>query len=339
MAKSVEFDTFLSWVKEHFDDIKVSGKRIKINSLFCDHLGGDEKHHLWCRPYTGYYHCYKSGKKGSLYELVMHVEKCAYSQAVDILGGDQSLRYLEAKIEAFFATEQSNQEVEKPKLSLPPLTYSIKDLKEPYKSKVENYLFSRKIPTHGLYYCTQDKDFYGRIVIPYYNPEGELIYFNARSLNPKVKLRYRGPIAGIGFKKEEVVWMSFFPKKGAKIYLTEGEFDAITLNLCGFHGCATGGKDVQPKQIEMIRNYEICLAFDADPSGKEAFRQLGWTLYQSGVKKVTFVRPPAPYKDWNEMLSGNTDKNKMALDEKIIQAYIIKNEKPFNEFTSSLLNN
>jgi hypothetical protein len=88
----------------------------------------------------------------------------------------------------------------------------------------------------------------------------------------------------------------------------------------------------------MIRDYEVCLAFDTDPSGREAFRTLGWTLYESGVKKVTFVRPPAPYKDWNEMLAGNPEKNKPALDEKIIRAYINKHEKPFNEFTSSLLN-
>jgi DNA primase len=338
MAKSIEFDIFLAWAKEHFDDIKVTDQRIKVNSVFCEHLGGDTKHHLWCRPYTGHYHCYKSGKRGTLYDLVMHIEKCAYSQAIDILGGDQSLRYLEAKVESFLAGDQVSTQPAKPKLHLPPLTFPIQDLEQPYRSKVESYLKSRKIPIHGLHYCTNDQDFYGRIVIPYYDSDGELIYFNARALNPKVKLRYRGPKAGTGFRKEEVVWMSFFPKKGSKIYLTEGEFDAMTLNLLGFHGCATGGKDVSLKQIEMIRQYEICLAFDTDPSGREAFIDLGWTLYECGVKKVTFIRPPNPYKDWNEMLAGNKDKGKPALDERIIQAYIAKNEKPFNEFTASLLN-
>lgn len=336
-GKAVDFDIFLTWVEEHFDVVKVKGKRVRINSIFCEHLGGDEKQHLWCRPYTGHYHCYKSGKKGTLYELVMAVEKCAYDQAVDILGGDQTLRYLEAKLEAFLNGEGANTQPVKPRLELPPYTFPIKDLLPQYKEPVEKYLQSRKIPIHGLYYCIQG-DFYGRIVIPYYNSDGELIYFNARALKKEVKLRYRGPEAGTGFKKEEVVWMSFFPKKGAKIYLTEGEFDAMTLNLMGFHGCATGGKDVGQLQINMIRDYEVCLAFDTDPSGREAFRQLGWNLYQSGVKRVSFIRPPEPYKDWNEMYAGNPDKGKPALDEKIIRAYIFKNEKPFNEFTSSLLN-
>jgi DNA primase len=339
MRKPIDFDTFLTWAQQHFTDIKVSEEKIRLNSIYCNHLGGDEKHHLWCRPYTGHFHCYKSGKRGTLYDLVMDVEKCSYSQAVDTLGGKQTLRYLEAKLEEFLASEAANEKVEeKPVLTLPENSISVTKLLPPYQAKVANYLKGRKIPLEGLYYCING-EFYGRIIIPYYNSDGELVYFNARDIiHPKPYLRYRGPDSGLGFKKSEVVWMSFFPRKGAKIYLTEGEFDAMTLNLCGLHGCATGGKDVTSRQIAMIRDYEVCIAFDRDPSGKDAFRKLGWELYMNGVKKVTFVRPPEPYKDWNEMLAGNEKEGKPALSEKVIRAYISQNEKPFNEFTSSLLN-
>ncbi len=339
MRKPIDFDTFLNWAQQHFTDIKVGEEKIRLNSIYCEHLGGDEKHHLWCRPHTGHFHCYKSGKKGTLYDLVIDVEKCGYHEAVDILGGKQTLRYLEAKLEAFLASEEANEQVkEKPVLTLPNNSVSVVKLLPPYQAKVINYLKSRKIPPEGLHYCIAG-EFEGRIIIPYHNSDGELVYFNARDITrPKPFLRYRGPEAGTGFKKDEVVWMSFFPKKGAKIYLTEGEFDAMTLDLCGLHGCATGGKDVTVKQINLIRDYDICIAFDRDPSGKEAFRQLGWTLYENGVRKVTFVRPPEPYKDWNEMLAGNEKEGKPALSEKVIRAYIIQNEKPFNEFTSSLLN-
>lgn len=334
-SKAVDFYTFLEWAKQHFKDIKVKNEKVRLNSIYCHHLGGDDKHHMWCRPYTGYFHCYKSGKKGSLFELVMEIERCSYTEAVEVLGGKQNLRYLEAKLEEFFASENSVVEEVKPKLSLPLGSISIKNLLEPHKTKISNYLSGRKIPPDGLYYCVKG-DFYGRIIIPYYNSDGELIYFNGRDISEKPFLRYKGPEIGTGFKKEEVVWMSFFPRKGAKIYLTEGEFDAMTLNLCGLHGCATGGKDVSLRQILMIMDYEICLAFDRDPSGKDAFRKLGWTLHENGIKKVTFVRPPEPYKDWNEMLAGKP--GKPALDEQIIRGYIQKHEKPFNEFTCSLLN-
>lgn len=338
MYKSIDFDIFLDWVKQHFTDIKVYNEKIRLNSIYCDHLGGDEKHHLWCRPHTGYYHCYKTSKKGTLYELVMDVEKCSYDAAVDILGGEQNLRYLEAKLEAFFASEEADNKtlVEDKKLCLPEGSISVKNLMQPYKNKVLNYINSRKIPSDGLYYCISG-EFGGRIIIPYYNSDAELVYFNARDISrPRPFLRYRGPESGTGFKKEEVVWMSFFPRKGAKIHLTEGEFDAMTLNLCGLHGCATGGKDVSQQQINLIREYEVCMAFDRDKSGKDAIRKLGLSLLENGVKKISFVRPPDPYKDWNEMITGS--EGKPPLSERLIKAYILQNEKPFNELTSSLLN-
>lgn len=326
----IEFEIFHDWAKQNFTDIKVKANKIRLNSIYCD----DQKYHLWCRPHTGHYHCYKSGIKGTLYKLVMDVEGCSYPEAIDILGGKQTLRHLEEKLEIFLRNEKIHEEKQgKIKLILPPHTLSIDKLIDPYKTKVVKYLESRKLSHNGLYYCISG-DYSGRIVIPYYDSDGNLIYFNARSIDSK--LRYRGPEINTGFKKDEVVWMSFFPRKGAKIYLTEGEFDAMTLNLCGLHGCATGGKDVSTKQILMVAHYNICLAFDTDPSGKNAFLDVGWRLKENGVKNVTFVRPPEPYKDWNEMLAGKFDKQ--PLNEKIIYSYIVQNEKPFNEFTSSLLN-
>jgi DNA primase len=335
MRKSVDYDTFLAWVQEKFTDIKVTDEKIRINSIYCDHLGGDEKHHLWCRPHTGYYHCYKSGKKGTLLELVMDIDKCSHDAAVDTLGGQYDLLDLEEKLAEFLSGTPIEKINEKPTLKLPEGSISVNKLLPPFQAKVLAYLQSRKIPTNGLYYCISG-EFSGRIVIPYYNSDGELIYFNARDIvKAKSLLRYRGPESSSGFKKEEAVWMSFFPRKGAKIHLTEGEFDAMTLNECGFHGCATGGKDVSEKQIALIRDYDICIAFDRDKSGKEALGKLGWSLFENGVKRVSFVRPPDPYKDWNEMFTGG--KEKIALSDKIIRAYIIKNEKPFNEFTAALL--
>ncbi len=329
MRRSVDYKSFLTWAKEHFDDIKVLPGKIKLNSIFCEHLGGDVKHHLWCRPKFGSFHCYKSGTRGSLYDLVMEVEQCSYDEAVDHLGGDQELRYLEAKLEAFFAVEQKEEREFYKRLKLPPNTYAIHELLPQYKSRVEGYLASRMIPPEGLYYCIQG-DYGERIVIPYYDRSGDLVYYNARDISGFSKIRYRGPDGETGAKRNEVVWMSFFPKAGSKVYLTEGEFDAMSLNLSGLHGCATAGKEVDPKQIGVLRGYKICLAFDADPAGKDAFRTTGFNMLQEGIKEVSFVRPPEVYGDWNDMLC--------ALGPQLVAAYIRKNEKPFNEFTTSLLN-
>lgn len=334
--KTVDIDNFQEWAQRHFKDIKVKNNKILLNSIYCDHLGGDEKHHLWCRPYTGHFHCYKSGKKDSLYQLVMDVERCSYTEAVDMLGGEQSLRYLEEKLEAFLAGETIPVEEDKAKLQLPKEAISVSKLLSPHKEKVTKYLESRKIPPNGFHYCIDGK-YAGRIIIPYYNSDGELIYFNGRDIrHPKPYLRYRGPEIDTGFKKDEVVWMSFFPRKGKKVYLTEGEFDAMTLDICGLHGCATGGKEVSEKQALMLAGYDVCLAFDADVSGGDAFKKAGWMLKQMGFT-VSFIRPPAPYKDWNEMLTGNKNNDLPAKSEKLIRGYIEREEEAFDLYTASVL--
>jgi hypothetical protein len=53
---SVDFETFVSWADSRFDGIVVTGKEVKLNSIFTD----DHKHHLWCCPDKGVYHCWKS---------------------------------------------------------------------------------------------------------------------------------------------------------------------------------------------------------------------------------------------------------------------------------------
>src|SRR3954467_6721638 len=98
----INFETFLNWAKTHLNNIKVGGGKIKANSLWCD----DSKRHLWCKPSIGYFHCWKSGKKGTLFDLIMEIEKCSYDEAVDILGGDHRLHYYETKVDALFAKQE-----------------------------------------------------------------------------------------------------------------------------------------------------------------------------------------------------------------------------------------
>jgi DNA primase len=268
----------------------------------------------------------KSGEKGSLYSLVMTLEQCSYDQAVEILEGNtQDLRYLETKLEKYLNLDHSQIKKDyvgfKKKLNFPPNTFLISSLGENnhYRIRAEQYLQSRKIPNKGLLICVGG-DYANRIVIPYYDRDGDLIYWNARDLGNS-HLRYRGPESSQypDAKKEEVVWMQFFPKKGTKIYLTEGEFDAMSLNECGLHAAAFGGASFNPKQFEMLTGYQLVLAFDADKAGQQGVTQLSEAMKQNGFVDTMYVRPAKPYKDWNAML--------VALGKDIVKLYIEKQEK------------
>jgi len=129
--------------------------------------------------------------------------------------------------------------------------------------------------------------------------------------------------------QDNALYMTEWPNPGKKIYIMEGEFDAISLQLAGYIGCACGGKHLSDAQIEMIRHYEPVLAFDTDESGLKALIDVGAALLERGFPKVSYVRPPAAYKDWNKFLQCR--------DTETIQMYISKFEKPFTSVTADLL--
>lgn len=330
----VDFDAFLHWAEDKFNgEVLMKGNEIKINSIFTE----DRKFHLWCNPYggkykreDGVYHCWKTGKKGTLMSLVMAVEGCTYQEAEDILAGASSLRVLEEKLHEFFENKEKNVSRPESKIKLPEDTYPIYDLPPLHRREAEDYLISRRLPIDGLYYCTGG-DCRSRIVIPYYDADGKLIYFNSRHLG-KSKLRYLGPPKTIGVGKSDVLFAQKWPVAGSKVHVTEGEFDAITLNLCGFYGVACGGKVLSDKQLDMLRPYKVCLSLDTDQTVVEAAAPGLNGLIDMGRKllsvfiSVTFVRPPKGFKDWNKMLVD-------LKNPEIIAEYINKYEKPLDPLT------
>lgn len=315
----IDFDTFLGWAESRFDSVIVSGKEIKLNSIFVN----DHKHHLWACPDKGVFHCWKSDQKGGLVRLVMDVDGCSYAEAAERIGAQQGDRMvsLEARLQEAFDKVETKP---KGKMVLPPNTYKITSLSKEnaYRIQAENYIKGRKLPLGDLMVCISG-DYRDRIVIPYYSSKGELIYWNSRDLTNKAYLRYRGPkkdeVGGIG--KEDVLWFEEWPRPKTKVYLTEGEFDAMSLNVACLAAAACGGKAVSEKQIEMLKPYQVAIAFDADKSGAGALNKLGEVFEHHADFQVAYVRPPLAYKDWNCML--------IDCGPKVIRAYIEKEEKVF----------
>lgn len=322
MPEPVDYNLFKSWANEHFDNMVERGGKIRLKSIFCDNIGGDKKHHLYCKPSIGYFKCMKSGTKGTLYELVMKIEGCSFDEAVDILGGEHNLRYFESKLEEYLniKPDNNNRTFIKKKLDFPPNTFLINDLSKTnhFRIRAENYLNGRKLPIKGLMICIAG-EYSNRIIIPYYNRKGDLIYWNGRDLGNS-SLRYRGPDSSLypEAKKEEVVWMEYFPALDTKIYLTEGEFDAMTLNECGLHAAAFGGVSFNLKQFEMLKGYQLVLSFDADKAGEKGLMELSEAMKKNGFDKLYYVRPPKKYKDWNAML--------MDLGKDLVRLYIKQKE-------------
>lgn len=324
-------EKFIQWAEQKFNgDVVVRGNEVKINSVFCE----DYKHHLWCNPTGGkknrehgVFRCWKSDNRGSLISLVMYVEQCDFDEAKKILEvGNTSLRDLEQRLEEFLNNTYQREEkveVKENKIKLPPFTYQISNISpsDRHRVQAEVYLLKRHLNVDKLMICT-DGVYRQRVIIPYYNQNGELIYFNGRYIGTNDKVsRYRGPsVEENGVGKEDVVYMPSWPPENTKIHIVEGEFDALSIFKSGLFSVALGGKTISDKQVEMLMNYRWVLCPDNDKAGRAALVKLG-TLLKEKKFSLEYVKPPQNYKDWNEML--------VAVGPKIIKAYIEKNTVPF----------
>jgi DNA primase len=356
---AVDYDTFLEWAKDRFgeENIKVRhtahGDEILTHSFYAHKKGIDDyTHNLWMNPSggksknpeKGSFRCWKTDTMGSLVKLVADYDNIPYEEAEEKLCGMTSLRALELKVHEFFGHKEDTVEVLQPdpepvkQVELPEWSYLIDKMSPSHYMRIRarQYLRDRKIPTEGLYVCING-DYKDRIIIPYYDWYGELVWFNGRLMyDKKGTLKYmKCKSDGLNITQEDVLYMTSWPRAGTKIYLMEGEIDAISMKIAGLVGCAVGGKFLSDTQIEMIRRYEPVLAFDADEgrfekdSGLQALINIGTTLLEKGFPKVGYVRPPKAYKDWNKLL--------VAKNPETVRAYAERFEKPFTPHTPDLL--
>ena len=345
---AVDYDTFLEWANDRFGAFNVKVRNTAHGTEICTHSPWseekisktDRKFKLWMncdggkkKVEEGAYRCWLTDTSGTLVELMSTWDNIPYEDAEEILCGVSSLRNLEQKVHEFFGSYEESVVVptEVPKsseMSLPDCSYLIDNMAANNFMRIEarKYLRERKIPTEGLYLCT-DGDYKNRIIIPYYDRDEKLIWYNARTLSKKdYVLRYIKPPEG---DQDEVLFMTKWPHVGSRIYVMEGEFDAITLDLCGFVGCAVGGKHISDTQLNLIRDYNPVLAFDSDEAGLEALINVGNTFLERGVTDLLYVRPPTTYKDWNKLLQVRNTQT--------VKAYIDRYTKRFTASTGDML--
>ena len=338
---SINHDKFVDWAESRFGDIVIKGDEVRVNSIFCE----DYKHHMWCNTKggkkeraNGVYHCWKTDNKGSLVTLVMTVDKCPYEEAMEILEGyDLTFAGLEKQVEEMVQSKSKIHKIivennpEEDKISLPEMTYRIQDLPDGdyFRTAAEIHLKERKLPLDDFYVCVGGK-YKNRVIIPYYDRNGKLIYFNGRYLGKsKDIVKYMGPDKKTGISKEDVIYMpQKWPEDGSKIYLTEGEFDAYSISIAGLNGVALGGKEIHDTQFYLMRKYQFVISLDNDMAGKGALKKFGDFLESRGVNKIGYIRPPTKYKDWNEMLvkSGTH----------VLGGYLILNEELYDSLIIEL---
>lgn len=167
----------------------------------------------------------------------------------------------------------------------------------------------------------------GRIAIPIYNLNNQLVGFKSRSISDNVLPRYlmsgdRNDNSSYGFKPCKISLEVFNANNinCGEVILCEGELNAIKLCEMGYRAIAISGSNPSQRQLEILAKHysSILMFFDSDKAGMDCARKVYYSLYED----ITILNAP------------EHDGDPCSLGEENHQ--LIKNSKsPFLEFVCS----
>ena len=136
------------------------------------------------------------------------------------------------------------------------------------------YLLQRKLykDESSRFYLCREGRYENRIVVPYMFGD-EMYYFQARTIPgydgfPK----YLNPSSKTGAKCSEILYP--YDDQADSLVVTEGPFDAITLQNCGVNATCTQGSHVSNTQMQELSDFpgKVIVSYDNDDAGKDGLR-------------------------------------------------------------------
>ena len=283
---------------------------------------GNNQYNFRC-PVCGDSHKSKSKARGWIYEnkgqAWAHCFNCNYAQPFDkFLKQFFPNIYSEYRIEKFGKSKKQeptlptfNKPVFKKKSSLG--LKSLAELDENHPAVV--YANSRQIPKDKfklLFHSDKFQAFINtivpdkfptikrdepRLIIPFYSMDGDLIYIQGRSYDPKADIRY------ITIKVLEVDKLYGLERIDVErdVIIVEGPIDSLFLQ----NTLAMAGSSIS--HVKGIPKEKIIFSFDREPRNKEIIKQM--LRYAENGYRVAVLPPMNEGKDINEWVLNGIDPN------------------------------
>ena len=268
------------------------GRELIIPSIF---LKNDYKCHMSINLTTGLWQCFKTKNKGNFYQLYAALEHTTYSKAKS-----------KAMVHAY---------LNEPKKPIIHKTTHITDFTEELEgaSPVDMSFLDRPgsalfkaqsmIRARGLDGCdlllmdNSDSRYNKRLIIPYKNPEGEIIFFQGRSLYDTQKPKY---LNANSCKASNILFP--YEEDASFLIITEGPIDCLTLKKCGLNATCINGSLVSHVQTEMLKTFpgKIIMSLDNDEAGQEGVKKFERMRKKKMMPEFAVCYPPEPFKDWND---------------------------------------
>ena len=288
-----------------------SGRQLIAESPFCNN---DWKRHFSLNLASGLWQCFKTGNTGNFIKLYSLLEGVSYKSAESklLFQGVESGMWSFWDEEEVSAPAPLNTRHILDTSAFIPVDIDSYDSNNELVVRAWKFLMDRKLLNttkfvEAPFYLAAEGKYRGRLIIPFKDEEGDLFFFQARSLSQGVSPKYLNPNSENGLKSSNILYP--FDFEADHLCICEGPTDAISLNLNGLNATCTVGSTISNIQMQTLREFEgrIILAYDNDDAGKRGIEKFEHLRKKYMMPTFSICTPPFKYKDWNEAHQSNED--------------------------------
>jgi DNA primase len=237
---------------------------------------------------TGIFWCFSCQESKELTELIMHVSKRSYFEAMRLIDSKGDERNLTDKISS--TLQKTNTFVQ----------YDLQVIERLYENVFENIKAIKYFDSRGINKDSIDRYRLGystaqdMVTIPVHSPDGTCLGFVGRSIEGKVFKNTQD------LPKSKTLFNLWRNKRVDKVFVVESSFDAIRLEQVGAHAVATLGATISKEQRKLLKQYfnQVIALGDNDDAGTNMSNKL---ITDLGSGKCVVAKLPDGVKDVSDL--------------------------------------
>ena len=237
---------------------------------------------------TGIFWCFSCQESKELTELIMHVSKRSYFEAMRLIDSKGDERNLTDKISS--TLQKTNTFVQ----------YDLQVIERLYENVFENIKAIKYFDSRGINKDSIDRYRLGystaqdMVTIPVHSPDGICLGFVGRSIEGKVFKNTQD------LPKSKTLFNLWRNKRVDKVFVVESSFDAIRLEQVGAHAVATLGATISKEQRKLLKQYfnQVIALGDNDDAGANMSNKL---ITDLGSGKCVVAKLPDGVKDVSDL--------------------------------------
>lgn len=328
----ISLDTVNNFIYEHFSNVKLSksGTHFLARCALCGDSKISKSKRRFNLDYNNgapVYHCFNCGRSGQFIKLYSEIKGVSLEEA------KREFRKFDTNI---IKKSFTKNKLKKSIVAKPNITYhdyiledciSVDDKTDGFilpifQKALKNFIRSRNTHNYKLYIAYKGK-YKGRVIIPIYDNNNHIIFFQGRAFGKNYDKKYDNPPV----EKSHIIVNDGKFDENKYIIISEGFFDALSIGNQGTSVLGASINDDFLKRIFTKTKTGVIIALDNDEKGiEETLKIINESKYSSKLKYFLMPKQFTNYNDIN-MLDGNVDN---------VYNFIIKNSYSKFEYYTKL---